>query len=87
MKEFVNDCLSSYTRNAWAVVMYCQIRHLGGKNAATRIFSRCGGDYSLNKIMSVLKQDQYDGRSNYQVGDRIFWSRHECVCTFLENYM
>ena len=87
MKEFVNDCLSSYTRNAWAVVMYCQIRHLGGKNAATRIFSRCGGDYSLNKIMSVLKQDQYDGRSNYQVGDRIFWSRHECVCTFLETYM
>lgn len=87
MKEFVNDCLHSYTKNAWAVVMYCQIRHLGGKNAATRIFSRCGGDYSLNKIMSVLKQDQYDGRSNYQVGDRIFQSRHECVCTFLETYM
>lgn len=87
MKEFVNDCLHSYTKNAWAVVMYCQIRHLGGKNAATRIFSRCGGDYSLNKIMSVLKQDQYDGRSNYQVGDQIFQSRHECVCTFLETYM
>ena len=87
MKTFVRDCTSTYTRNAWAVGMYCEIRHLGGKNGATRIFNACGGDYSLKKIMSVLKRDQADGRSNYQVGDKIFWDRHECVCTFLETFM
>ena len=87
MQTFVRDCRKTYTRNAWAVVMYCEIRHLGGKNGADRIFRKCGGDYSLRKIMSVLKQDQRDSRSNYQVGDKIFWSRHECVCTFLETFM
>ena len=87
MKSFVRDCTSTYTRNAWAVVMYCEIRHLGGKNGATRIFNACGGDYSLKRIMSVLKRDQANGRSNYQVGDKIFWTRHECVCTFLETFM
>ncbi len=87
MESFVRDCTSTYTKNAWAVVMYCEIRHLGGKNGATRIFNACGGNYSLRRIMAVLKQDQYNTRSNYQVGDRIFWDRHECVCTFLETFM
>ena len=87
MKAFVHDCKARYTRNAWAVVMYCQIRHLGGANGANRIFDACGGDYSLKNIMSVLKRDQYNSRSNYQVGDKIFWNRHQCVCTFLETFM
>ena len=52
--------------------MYCEIRHLGGENAAKRIFDACNGKYTLDNIMNVLKRDQKDSSSNYQVGDEIF---------------
>ena len=42
MKGFVADC--TYTDDDKAVMMYCEIRHLGGKAAADRIFKRCS-DY------------------------------------------
>lgn len=86
MVGFVNDCKSAYTSNAWAIHMYCQIRHLGGPSAAKRIFDRCKGDYSLDSIMKSLKKDQSDGSSSNQVGDRLFWSRHEKCCEFLQKY-
>ncbi|MBQ6376320.1 MAG: RICIN domain-containing protein [Lachnospiraceae bacterium] len=87
MKPIVADCRNTYTSNAWAVVMYCEIRHLGGKAAADRIFKRCKRDYSLNKIRASLLQDQKDSSSSYQVGDSIFTSRHDKCCQFLQTYM
>ena len=86
MQSFVADCKRIYTNNAWAVIMYCQIRHLGGPNAAKRIFDKCENDYSLNSIMSALKEDQADGSSSSQVGDSIFWSRHVKCCEFLVSH-
>ena len=86
MVQFVNDCKSLYTSNAWAIHMYCQIRHLGGPNGAKRIFDRCAGDYSLDNIMAQLKKDQSDPVSSYQVGDTVFWSRHVKCCEFLQKY-
>ena len=86
MKTFVEDCKRLYTNNAWAIHMYCQIRHLGGANGAKRIFDRCKGNYTLESIMAQLKRDQYDGRSSYQVGDSVFWSRHVKCCEFLQKY-
>ena len=86
MKSYVADCKQLYTDNAWAIVMYCEIRHLGGPNAAKRIFDKCGSDFSLNNIMSMLKEDQADGSSSTQVGDSLFWSRHVKCCEFLVRY-
>ena len=86
MKTYVEKCQKEYTSNAWAIVMYCEIRHLGGENAAKRIFDACNGKYTLDNIMNVLKRDQKDSSSNYQVGDEIFWSRHEKCCEFLQTY-
>ena len=86
MTEFVAECKRLYTNNAWGVHMYCQIRHLGGFSGVKRIFDRCGGDYSLDSIMNALRKDQSDGSSSNQVGDSLFWSRHQKCCEFLQKY-
>ena len=85
MKEYIQACQKQYTKNAWAVHMYCEICHLGGSNAVRRIFERCGNDYSLDSIMNALKKDQANGNGS-EVGDEIFWSRHEKCCEFLQKY-
>ncbi len=86
MRGYINQCKALYTSNAWAVHMYCQICHLGGEGAGARIFGRCNGSYTLDNIMNALKLDQADSSSSYQVGDSIFWSRHEKCCEFLQKY-
>ena len=86
MVGFVKDCKSKYTSNAWAIHMYCQIRHLGGVSAADRIFKRCKKNYTLDNIMKQLKKDQSDSSSSNQVGDKLFWSRHTKCCEFLQKY-
>ncbi|MDO5702184.1 MAG: RICIN domain-containing protein [Lachnospiraceae bacterium] len=85
MESFVSACKSQYTSNAWAIHMYCEIRHLGGQGAAKRIFDRCSGDYSLDSIMSALMMDQENG-NGAEVGDAMFESRHRKVCEFLQKY-
>ncbi len=88
MKQYVSSCKSEYTDNTWAIMMYCQIRHLGGKNGADRIFSKCRAknSYTLDTIMWALKLDQADTSSSNQVGDAKFWSRHEKCCEFIQKY-
>jgi hypothetical protein len=85
MKSYINACKATYTKNAWAVHMYCEICHLGGGGAVKRIFDRCNGDYSLDSIMNALKKDQANGNGS-EVGDQMFWSRHEKCCEFLQKY-
>ena len=88
MKTYVNSCISEYTKNTWAIMMYCEVRHLGGKSGADRIFGRCKAknSYTLDTIMWALKQDQKDTSSSNQIGDSKFWSRHEKCCEFIEKY-
>ncbi len=88
MQSYVADCKSLYTSDAWATFMYCEIRHLGGPNAAKRIFDKCKAkrSYTLDTIMAALKEDQSDSRSSAQVGDSIFWSRHVKCVEFIQKY-
>ena len=86
MEQFIADCERDYTNDIPAQMMYCEIRHLGGKKSADRIFKRCNGDFSLHNILNSLKQDQYDYSSNNQVGDKLFWSRHEKCVEFINKY-
>lgn len=85
IKPYITDCEKAYTTDPRAIMMYCEIRHLGGKSAADRIFTRCNKNYSLDNIMASLKQDQADGNNN-QVGDKLYWSRHEKCREFIEKY-
>lgn len=86
MESFIKDCEADYTTDIPAQMMYCQIRHLGGKSAVDRIFKRCNKNYDLDNIMNSLKQDQNDTSSSNQVGDTKFWSRHEKCYTFIKQY-
>lgn len=91
---FCNRQLPAYIKRAEefgvmedkAQMMWIEIEHVGGLSAAKRIFTRCKGDYSLDKIMWSLKQDQYDHSSENQAGDALYWSRHEYCRRCIEKY-
>lgn len=86
MKKYVDDCESKYTKDVKAIMMYCEIRHLGGKEPTERIFDRCNSNYSVENIMKSLKKDQDDTSNNNQVGDKKYWSRHEKCAEFIKKY-
>ena len=86
MRTFIADCEKTYTKSIPAIMMYCEIRHLGGAGPVKRIFDRLGGDYSLDAIMASLVKDQRDTSNDNQVGDTKFWSRHIKCKTFIEQY-
>lgn len=83
MASFIADCAKTYTKDIQAQMMYCEIRHLGGKKAADRIFGRCDKSYSLNAIMSSLRQE-YD--TSNMVGSKKYWSRHVKCEEFIRKY-
>ena len=83
MEKYINSCEAQYTDDIPAEMMYCEIRHLGGRNAADRIFRRCQGDYSLDSIMAALDKDDPDSN---QVGSKKFRSRHLKCIEFIRKY-
>ena len=83
MVEYVKYCKKRFTDNAWAIHMYCEIANLGGEKNARRIFKACKGNYTLDNIMAVLREDQNNKKDN-EVGDEIYWDRHEVCCDFLQ---
>lgn len=87
MNKFIEDCEKEYTKEVKAVMMYCEIRHLGGKGPVERIFNRCNGNYTMDNIMASLLKDQNDTSSSNQVGDKKFWSRHQKCKEFIEKYV
>jgi hypothetical protein len=44
--------------NIKALMMWCELEHLGGSSPVKRIFNRCGLNPSLDEIMAALKKDQ-----------------------------
>lgn len=87
VRPMVVDCENTYTKNARAVAMYAEIRHLGGKDPVDRIFKRCAGNYSVDNIMASLKADQADTSNNNQVGDTLYWSRHVKCSEWVKKYI
>ena len=86
MKTFIAECEKNYTKQIPAVMMYCEIRHLGGAGPVKRIFDRLGGKYDLDSIMASLVKDQKDKSNDNQVGDTKFWTRHLKCKEFIERY-
>lgn len=84
MNKFIADCRKDYPEaDIPAQMMYCEIKHLGGKGPADRIFKRCGGNYSLDNILASLDKDDPDSN---QVGSRKFRSRHLKCIEFIRKY-
>lgn len=86
METYIADCEMTYTKSIPAIMMYCEIRHLGGEEPVKRIFNRLGGKYDLDSIMASLVRDQKDTSSDNQVGDTKFWTRHLKCKEFIERY-
>lgn len=87
MKKLVSDCEADYPKaDVKAQMMYCEIRHLGGRKPVNRIFDRCNGKFDLDTIMASLVRDQKDTSNNNQVGDKLFWSRHVKCRQFIDQY-
>ncbi|MDO4619959.1 MAG: CHAP domain-containing protein [Lachnospiraceae bacterium] len=85
MAAYVAECVKSYPADIKGQMMYAEIRHLGGKSAADRIFKRLKA-YDLDSIMAALKADQADKSSDNQVGDLKYWTRHIKCYEFIEKY-
>ena len=72
--------------NIKALMMWCELEHLGGPSPVKRIFGRCGLNPSLDAIMMALKKDQQNGNTT-EVGDRMFQSRHDCCYKWINQYV
>ena len=86
METIIADCERDYTTDPKAIIMYCEIRHLGGKDAVDRIFGRCA-NFDLDSIMASLVADQRDTSSSNQVGDQRYWSRHLKCRQFIDEHL
>lgn len=91
-KEHIKTCIAkaiSYdtSMSVSAQIMWCEISILGGTKAAQRIFDRITKPYTVDSIMESLKKDQLDNSSNNQVGDSIYFSRHECCAKWIKQYL
>ena len=86
MEKFISECETNYSKDVQVIMMYCEIRHLGGAGPVKRIFERISGTITLDKIMASLVKDQKDTASSNQVGDSKFWSRHLKCKEFIERY-
>lgn len=87
METFIEECENKYTKEVPAIMMYCEIRHLGGAGPVKRIFDRAAKPYTPESIYASLILDQKDTSSSNQVGDKKFQSRHECCVKWINQYV
>ena len=87
IKKYVSRAEEYGITDVKVQMMWCEIQHLGGLNAVKRIFDRCARPYSVTNVMNSLKKDQDDASSSNQVGDKLFWSRHECCEKWINEYV
>ena len=73
--------------NVPALMMWAEIDHLGGSKAPVRVFNRCDGDFTVDKILSALLP-KYADYTKYKcpVEDSIFWTRHVKCSEFIKQY-
>lgn len=73
---------------ARAQIMWAELQHLGGKNAAVRVFTRAQGNYSMYHILACLVPKYADlEKYTAPVEHQMFWTRHCKVIEFIENYL
>lgn len=83
MKNYVNHCMTNFTRDTRAILIYCEVAHLGGENAAVRVFREARGDYSREGLSRVL----LSGAPGTKVESALFRSRHQCCLQWAWQYV
>ncbi len=79
IEEFTKEIFNLGVEDIKAIMMCINIRHLGGLSAVKRILGKAKKPYTIDSIFTSLKSDQQDSSSTNQVGDKLYWSRHEKV--------
>lgn len=87
MKKFINDAEIFRISDIGAQMMYCEIRHLGGKSPVERIFKRASKPYTADTVYSSLLLDQNDKSNDNQVGDKKYQSRHQKCVEWIHAYV
>ena len=87
IKAFIKDAEAFGITDVGAQIMYCEIRHLGGKGPVERIFNRAKKPYTADTVYTSLILDQNDTSNNNQVGDKKYQSRHECCVEWIKKYV
>lgn len=85
LPEYIKHAEEFGITDEYAQMMWVEIEHLGGTKAAKRIFKRIleidnkptTSPEWLSCVMVVLHFDQYNTSSDNEVGDKLYWSRHE----------
>ncbi len=73
--------------NIPAIMMWCEIEHLGGLGPVKRIFTRAKKPYTPDSIYASLILDQNDTSNSNQVGDQKFQTRHQCCVKWIKQYV
>lgn len=87
MVLFIKDAESFGISDIGAQMMYCEIRHLGDKSPAERIFNRAKKPYTAETVYASLLLDQNDTSNSNQVGDKKYQSRHDCCLEWIKTYV
>lgn len=87
LQVFINDAVAYGISDVGAQMMYCEIRHLGGKSPTERIFNRASKPYTADKVYASLLLDQNDTSNNNQVGDKKYQSRHQKCVEWIHKYV
>ena len=86
-EAYIREAIGHGVDNIQAQMMYGNITHLGGTNAAERILAKMKKPYTLDGFYIALTTDQNDLSSENQVGDKRYWSRHVQVYTWIKDYV
>lgn len=87
LEKYVSHANEYGVTSLQAKAMWAEIQHLGGLSAVKRIFARTNNINNIDDVMASLKKDQSDSSSSNQVGDKLFWSRHECCYKWIKQYL
>ena len=87
MQAFIKDAETFGISDVGAQMMYCEIRHLGGKSPVERIFNRANRPYTADTVYASLLLDQNDTSNNNQVGDKKYQSRHQKCVEWIHTYV
>ena len=73
--------------NVRAALFLAECEHLGGAKAVERIVGRATNKNSITALRTSLYKDQKDTSNNYQIGDKIYQTRHELCYKWIVKYI
>ena len=87
LDEYLTDIRALGITNVRAALFMAQCYHLGGFGGVRRVVARASNPNLMSSLKKSLYLDQQDTSSSYQIGDKIYYNRHELIYTWLKAYI